>query len=261
MGMNVWIMTTGQLSIQERTELVTQGQLSRISLVDRYSALALYPTEYTRVKYGNNIPVLNQANKNSGWINFNHFAYIGISDYYLHDAISTLKSHPNTYLKSVFQSWFIYFESSSHYEFLRGNLSKIWFMNNLYDYFVYWKIPYNITQNPYIPINQDRPHYVFLALMLGLPALIIVSLNLTRKKSRGNHILSQDKRILVYYICFNIIYVACIGNFLERGENNRFRFQTDPLSAFLIGLYLQFSLIPWIVKKFSQIGGSKIHQI
>jgi hypothetical protein len=38
--------------------------------------------------------------------------------------------------------------------------------------------------------------------------------------------------------------VALVGSLLELGENNRFRFETDPLSLWLLGLVLDRSLIP-----------------
>jgi len=37
--------------------------------------------------------------------------------------------------------------------------------------------------------------------------------------------------------------VALVGNLLELGENNRFRFETDPLSLCLLGLLLDRSVI------------------
>ncbi len=38
--------------------------------------------------------------------------------------------------------------------------------------------------------------------------------------------------------------MALVGNLLELGENNRFRFEADPLSLCLLGPLLERSLIP-----------------
>ena len=42
----------------------------------------------------------------------------------------------------------------------------------------------------------------------------------------------------VLFLCFNIIYVALVGNCFEVGENNRFRFEIDPFLLILLGLFL-----------------------
>ena len=36
-----------------------------------------------------------------------------------------------------------------------------------------------------------------------------------------------------------VVYVAIVGVLLESGENNRFRFTTDPLSLLLLALLLE----------------------
>jgi hypothetical protein len=54
--------------------------------------------------------------------------------------------------------------------------------------------------------------------------------------------LDHGARLLTALVCFNIAYVAVLGNSLELGENNRFRFETDALSLCLLGLALQHGL-------------------
>ncbi len=48
--------------------------------------------------------------------------------------------------------------------------------------------------------------------------------------------MSREQRLWVLFLCFNIGYVAFVGNLLEVGENNRFRFTTDPMTVVLLGL-------------------------
>ena len=54
--------------------------------------------------------------------------------------------------------------------------------------------------------------------------------------------LDRRQRLLAGQMCFTIAFVAVVGNLLELGENNRFRFETDPLSVCLLGLTLQSAL-------------------
>jgi hypothetical protein len=51
--------------------------------------------------------------------------------------------------------------------------------------------------------------------------------------------LGRRERIVVGYLCFNVAWVALVGNFLELGENNRFRFETDPLSLVLLAVLIR----------------------
>ena len=46
-----------------------------------------------------------------------------------------------------------------------------------------------------------------------------------------------------------------IGNSLELGENNRFRFETDPLSLCLLGLALQYAIAAVRRRVRSESGG------
>ncbi len=58
--------------------------------------------------------------------------------------------------------------------------------------------------------------------------------------------LSRNQRMLVLYACLTIIYVALVGNFFECGENERFRFEVDPLHVVLLGLFVHYSALPWL---------------
>ena len=87
----------------------------------------------------------------------------------------------------------------------------------------------------YAPYSEPR---LFLFLLLGLPALVIFGIRQARRSS----FLSADQRLLLAYLCANIIFLALVGNSVEVGENQRFRFTTDPLSVVLLGVLLQTRL-------------------
>lgn len=240
LGMNVWTMTARNLPLSVRQQWVAEGKLSELSLIDRFAELEAYPPRYQGDRRFADIPALSDTRKSTGYPNYNNTAYIAISDQYLKDALYVLQQDPRTFLTGILRSWFTYFKSSSDYVFLEQNGARIAPIEDLYNYLFYGKIPYDLSKIPQLPIytNLSR-HYVYLFLLLGLPLLFLFGLRAAVKGHAGGLTLTSDQRALVVFVCFNIGFVALVGNLLEAGENNRFRFMTDPLSLALLGLFLQ----------------------
>ncbi len=53
--------------------------------------------------------------------------------------------------------------------------------------------------------------------------------------SHGN--LAKPETLLVVFMAYNILFVTIIGNLMDIGENNRFRFTVDP---FVLVLFIFF---------------------
>ncbi len=107
--------------------------------------------------------------------------------------------------------------------------------SNLYDavFFLRWRGP-GSEEDPRAPAR-------YWGLILGLPVVFGFGLAAAFGRGPGRR-LDRSQRLLAAFLCFNIAYVAVVGNSLELGENNRFRFETDPLSVCLLGLSLQGAL-------------------
>jgi hypothetical protein len=45
-------------------------------------------------------------------------------------------------------------------------------------------------------------------------------------------------RVTLVFLVFNLLYVAVAGNFLELGENMRFRSMVDPFILVIVGLFV-----------------------
>jgi hypothetical protein len=236
MGMSLWTMTARNLPAAERERLVAQGAISAVSLVDRFADPENYPPAYFQVKRFPDVPVLSVLKKGSGFPNYNHQGYIALSEQYLADALAVLRLAPRTFVTGSLRAWFSYFRAGSDNLFLLpAHRAALAIPEAFYDTVFFGKLPFDLTDIPGLPIYTDsKGHYVYLFLVFGLPLLALYGL---WRAWRGPA--EPATRLVILFLCFNILYVAFIGNALETGENNRFRFMTDGASLVLLGLGLE----------------------
>jgi hypothetical protein len=240
LGLNVWGMVDRDLPQAERGRLVAEGRLSELALISRFSPVEAYPPRYRAVTGYENIPALRQTRKSTDAINYNHLAYIGISDQHLADSFWVITHRPRCFLYGVAKAWFLYFWPSSEYSFLAANRSQLGALIPVLNYVAYGKLPFDLTQVRGLPLHTDGERYIYLFLLIGLPAVLIYGVWRALDPRNDEPI---NRRLLLLLVCFNIAFVALIGNLFEVGENNRFRFMTDPLSAALLGMCIQRWLI------------------
>ncbi len=240
-GLNLWKTTGFQLSPDRRQDLVAQGHLSSCALIHPFRPLRRYPPEYHKPTGYEGIPVLSDPVKSTGMPNFNHVAYIAICDSYLRDSLFVLAHHPEVYGRGLKRSWSIYFTSSADYVFVGWNRKKIERITDILDTLFCGRAPGVRVDTGR---GQQRPLYLFL--LFGHPSIWLISLILSLRL-KNEH--SENTRLIVLYLCFTILFVALVGNGLNAGENNRFRFTTVPLMVILCG---------WLLERFVQavkVGG------
>jgi hypothetical protein len=231
-GMNLARLTTDKLPPVEVQRLVAAGTLSPASLVPAFSR-RMYPRSYFEGLPPSRVRALYWEEKTTGWANFNHAAYIRISDDLRRDAGWVLRHRPRTYLSSVREAWGIYFRSPADLRFLGAeNIGVLRPASDVYDALFFGRWPWPGRE------RDARAPSRYWGLILGLPVVFGVGLASALGRGPGRR-LDRPQRRLVGFLCFNITFVAVVGNFLELGENNRFRFETDPLSLCLLGLALQ----------------------
>jgi len=234
LGMNLWEVVSDQLPQGEIEHLVEAGKLSAAALVPRYSDVAAYPAAY-REPSRHNVPALTQPVKSTDVANYNNITYARVSDAYLRDAAYLILHRPAGFAKGLLKSWFAYFKSSTDYVLLEPNRTRIGFWNRSYDAVFYGRIPFDLSRTGILKTTSPRGHFPYLFLFIGLPVLFVFGARLALTRTSE---LDRAQRITLAFILFTIIYSALVGNLLEAGENNRFRFETDPLSLVLLGLAL-----------------------
>ena len=236
LGMNLWGVISRNIPPEEVRTLVVDGQLSPVAEILRFSALESYPAEYQDASAFAEIPAVSNLRKSTGAVNYNHVGYMAVSDQYLADAMRVLRRYPRYYLIGVGKAWFSYLQSSTDYAFLAGNRMRIAGMDSFTNTVFYGKLPYDLGNLRFLPLNPetDGPRQVYLFLAIGLPLLVVLTFREIWRRR-----LPRDRWLLLIYILFNVCYVAVAGNALEVGENNRFRFMTDPFYATMLALLLQ----------------------
>lgn len=240
-GMSLWKISGRQLPEAQLRQLVAADRLSPLALIDVYSAPEAYPAQYRATRQYAHIPALSQLRKSTGAKNLNHISIVAVSHQYRTDAMYVLRHHPQAFLIGLSGASFGYFKTSSDLEFLAKNKQRIRLMDTIYNYLLYGKVPYNILATGLVPIDSDQPQFFYIFLLIGLPLLVVNGLKLAVWRDAAIR-LSSHQRIVIGYVCFNLLYVALIATVFEIGENNRIRFGTDPLYVVLLGVFIQYTL-------------------
>ena len=245
LGMSLSRMTTFRLSEDERKSLVYQGRISKLSLVPSsfpFRSPKDYPVNLPRIE-PTNIPALDQEVKSTGDINTNNLSYIHISKQYLNDAVYVLMSYPVAYLKGLLRAYFFYFLPASDCHTLQNNSKYIRPLERFYDIVFYGRVLHH--SRPELEKFYREGNYsalflnMSLFMVIGLPFLVLFSLRLT-KNALSKASVDLPFALTTLFLWTNVLYVSLIGNSLEYGENNRFRFTIDPFFIIMLGLFLTY---------------------
>jgi hypothetical protein len=242
MGMNLSKISTFRTSKEQREDLVKDGALSEFALLPPFRHPEVY-LELLPETRSTGIPLLDLAETSLGTRNFHHLVYAEASSYYLHDAIYIITHDPASYLRSIWQAFYIYFHSASDFEPVVENREHIRALDTAWNrlFYAQWQ-----SDESSIDRNVSRsPAHVGWWIATALVAVVIMAIRFIRKR----HL--EDRHVLVVsFMLFNILFVTVAGNLLDIGENNRFRFVIDPLIVMLLAFLLQNS--------FQQIRGRSV---
>lgn len=265
LGMSLAKNTTFQLSEQERSALVAEGVLSTTATIRPFERPARYPGVVEAKKTG--IPVLDVLRTESGAANMNHAAFLGISADYRRDALWTLRNRPLDCLKSQYDSWLNYCQSTSLYNALGENRRRIEAWDRFFSGFVYVQIegpprrkrPAGTYWSFYLP-RKGRP-FSLAVVAMTLVVLFAVPFEAARRWKAGTRAApsgtptgareaipdeaeasaarNRAAAATLVFVWLDVLYVACVGNLLETGENNRFRFMTESLCWIAMALFVE----------------------
>jgi hypothetical protein len=273
-GINFSKMTNSMLTVPERRALYDNGTISAVSMVPPFSNPDKYvgkvgtvPGRQERPQSGtvpalpNGVPVLDQEMKPSNIPNFNNTLFIAVSRQYGRDALRILAARPAAYVRGLAESYLIYFLPASAYLFLADNAGHISAIDRFAGIALNGRFSYHSDRS----LRQTEPARYYLQGLLNTGWFLILAyilvlafgfLLLFRPSSfilhpssfpssrssflvlRSSFPVSRSSFILppssFFFILFSVAWVTLVANAVEVGENNRFRFVTDPLVFVLI---------------------------
>ncbi len=236
-GMNLSHPTTLRLSVEERTRMIQAGELSPFAQYPSFSS----PESYLNLLPDTSvtgIPLLDETKKSNGRSNFHHLVYIETGTYYQHDALGVIRARPALYMRSIVQSFYIFFHSASDYDFLDYNRQRIPAFESGWNRFFFGQWEMNETLEERTE-DMSLRHTGWLI----LPAFLIAIFGSIRHLRRQGNVISDGKNLLIVFMGFNLLYLALAGNLFDLGENNRFRFVIDAFILLLLLFGLGKSLL------------------
>jgi hypothetical protein len=234
-GMNLARMTTFLLSRGEREHMVAEGSLSEFALVPPFSPPEAYRSAFPPAEE-TGIPLLDREHKASGAVNFHHARYSEVGRRYLHDALVVLRRHPSVYLAGLTSSYAIAFFPASDSPFLLANRRRISGLDLAYSR-ACGQLRY-APQSSVEALPRQTP--AARALAVGWIVVVVYGACVLYGVVRAFTDLCGPRPDPVRgwvtgFLVFNMLWVVVVGNALELGENNRFRFVVDPLCVALLG--------------------------
>lgn len=219
LGLNLSRITVHQLDNKEKIELINKGYLTDLSAFapfTHFEDLDTLVIKYFTSQTG--IEVLDQTVKQNGRTNYNNYGYLIISQKMLKDDLYVMKNYPKVYLSGIINSFVKYFDSPTKYKLLTLNAFRIESYNKLFDAFIYGS-----SRNTQIGYTS---FVVIIIILFGAIYLFFMPV--------------QDRVVKTFigFVLFNILYVMFVGNLLEYGENNRFRYYTELFYVLLLGLLI-----------------------
>lgn len=212
-------------------DLREAGEVSELVHTYPWLPLNRYPASWRELPEGTpDVPVLTRATRSTGHPNFNHAAYVRIAQAFQDDAKVVFQRRPETWWQSTQRAWQTHYLPIHDYTFFGEERERgaptMREIERVYERaagawaFVEWD-----WDRP-LPPFSERPGWLF-AFAQGLALIVAIAAALRRRQSRA-------RRAVLLYAAMTIVFVAVVGNSLELGENQRFRFLSEPLSWALI---------------------------
>jgi hypothetical protein len=197
---------------------------------EEYQAFAPFDTVTT-------IPALDMQYKSTGYPNFNHIAYITVSQKYLTSALYLVRRYPQYYALSIIKALYRYLQPSSDETiFVNDNRSRMKAWTMFYEDYLLGNKLHRFWQSSFTNrYGQTRTvHVNFLFIFFPLIVLwgTIAAPDPNKKKERA-------PRLTHIFMIGTILYVTIIGNALEMSENMRFRFLIIPFIYVFICLFFK----------------------
>jgi len=196
-------------------KLYLEGKIGSAILTGDYKSLNKYDRKYLKPlpQKFSKIHILKDANKYSGYRNFNQYNYIGISKEMKRDSIYLIKHHLIGYVNIITRGIIQYMKPSWDYHMIKNDTKVLKNYIKLFElYYLGGKLK-----------SQSGIYGMFSFLLIPIALLIslIYAIYLLFKQNRYT--------LVTTVIIYNIIYALGVSIAVEIGELNRMRVMIDPL--------------------------------
>ncbi len=227
-GMNLSTMTTFQLPLEDRQDLVKAGTLSPLASTVPFSDLPPNSSPPTGV------PALDQALKQTipAEPNFNNIAYINLSRLDFRDAMWVLRNRPSAYARGLAVAVEAYFQPAGNVgDTFRAQKKGLGSWIFLYELpLATVKTRLGFVRNRNAPENWVgfstsivlMTYLTCLSLWAGFRTALILR--------RGA---KTPEEVTLLFLAISVLFVGFTGIALNCGENNRMRFVADPFYVIL----------------------------
>lgn len=248
---------TWQLTEAEREELIAQGVLSDLAMLTPAEITAQRPDLLTATPPTGS-RAMDDLVKSTGAPNFNHRGFLEVCAQYAADAMATASSRPVALARGQTMAWLTYFRSTSDFRFFspqnRDSLAGWERLTSLLagqvaeDDWDYWRD--GGWPVPLGPRLLGVAWGVVALFAVVIPASTVRLVRRIRRQRRSPTTATQAFLLLV------VAWVTFVGNPVDVGENNRFRFLVNaPVAVLAIDLWASASYTSTAVSRIPSRGG------
>ncbi|MDX2167165.1 MAG: hypothetical protein SF182_08885 [Deltaproteobacteria bacterium] len=225
-GMNLMSSVDFAWPASERRGLVERGEVGPIVSVPAFSPVGQY-RGVVALPPPTGIAVLDVESTESGSPNYNHAAYATVAPLYAHEALRLLASHPARYLHASAAAASLFFRPASDYEYFRDFRQRMPRWDALYRFGLYGQLTAGgpgVAGPAGFPLAVSAPNIGWF-ILLTTPLLLWLGLCRRRAAARRG---DQAAAGTLAFIIVTIVYLMLVGTLLNIGENQRYRFMTEP---------------------------------
>ncbi|MBN2619580.1 hypothetical protein JXB22_00710 [candidate division WOR-3 bacterium] len=234
-GMNLAKMTL-TVPLDRLQPDIDRGVLSPIIRLEPFRA----PEEYYAFAPFDSvtmIPALDMQYKSTGYPNFNHVAYMTVSQEYFTSALHLVRKYPQYYMLSITKALYRYLQPCSDKAiFVNDNRARMETWTAFYEDYLLGNVLERVWHTTFTNrYGQTRTvHLNFL--FIFFPFIMLWGTITARDQNKPRERAAQLTHI---FMIGTILYVTIIGNALEMSENMRFRFLIVPFIYIFICLFFK----------------------
>lgn len=235
LGMNLARISVMKVDSVSRLSMVAAGTLSPVSMIRPFKPLSAY--RCISAWPGEDIPVLTVPIKSTGGPNLNHYCYLEIEAQYRRDCYHVITHMPGTYLRGIVAAWMNFFIPASDFWFGNPNPAIIGpyvraFNTVFFGQFIpREQIPRGRSDIREIILKKCLACGLWLVILIPVSVAIAIRHGLVLRSTANRHDRTRPVILLISVALFAVFSI--VANMFEVGENNRFRFEVEPVMMLL----------------------------